>query len=173
MDIVFLGDSITEWWNMAPYSQYNIRNYGVRGHTTKDLLSGIISNRIEIQNPKHIVVLIGTNNADYSDPPSDVVSDIQAILNFLPTVSPNSQIILFGWLPRSENPGDPYRTFVTNVNLLLANTTFHPLIKYVDVGAEFLLDSGKINQDLMWDFLHLTNSGYSILNKVISSHIVE
>lgn len=171
MDIVFLGDSITEWWNMAPYSQYNIVNYGIRGNTTKDLLSGLLSAQFPIKNPKHIVVLIGTNNADYSCEPLDVVIDIQAIVSTLNILSQTSEITLFALLPRSENPDDPYRSFVTNVNLLLANTIFHPNVKYVDVGAEFLLDSGKINQELMWDFLHLTNSGYSILNKSLISYI--
>jgi lysophospholipase L1-like esterase len=171
MDIVFLGDSITEWWNMAPYSQYNILNYGKAGHTTRDLMAGLLLARIPIKNPKHICVLIGTNNADYSDKPSDVLVDIQAIVNILNILSPNSQILLFALLPRSENPDDPYRTFVTNVNVLLANTTFHPNVKYIDIGAGFLLDSGKINQGLMWDFLHLTDAGYAILNNVVCSHI--
>ncbi|HZZ41652.1 MAG TPA: GDSL-type esterase/lipase family protein [Tepidisphaeraceae bacterium] len=68
IDLLFLGDSITERWNAAKdiwqehYAKYNPANFGISGDRTEHVLWRIDHNELDGIHPKVVVLMIGTNN---------------------------------------------------------------------------------------------------------------
>src|SRR5436190_7359784 len=67
IDLLFLGDSITEGWGnnavwQKQYGALNAANFGIGGDMTQNVLWRIQNGEIEGISPKVIVLMIGTNN---------------------------------------------------------------------------------------------------------------
>ena len=61
-NIVFLGDSITQGYNLSNYfNNYPVINSGISGNTTRDVLNDMYG-RVYQYNPSKVVILIGTND---------------------------------------------------------------------------------------------------------------
>ena len=84
---VFLGDSITDFYNVNRYfNEYNIVNSGISGNTTKDILNDL-DNRVYRYNPSKVVLLIGINDfLNEDDSVETVVNDIEEITAHLPSL---------------------------------------------------------------------------------------
>jgi lysophospholipase L1-like esterase len=168
--IVFLGDSITEAWDKTYYnqyfSQYQPKNFGVAGYTTRNTIDFIEKTKLHSLTPKVIILLIGTNNTDYSYSPRATFDEIIQILSMLSKLSPDSKIILLGILPRGHTP-DKKRMINEQVNRMLKNIRVRN-VYYADVGYLFLTRDKIIPRELMYDGLHLTSQGYKIFSEVLS-----
>ena len=69
-DIVFIGDSIIDWWEIQPYFSHlgTVVNRGIGGETTDSLAERFKQDAVDLQ-PKAIVVLEGINDlySSYDD----------------------------------------------------------------------------------------------------------
>ena len=64
VDVVFLGDSLTEGYDLKTYyPEYNVVNRGIGGDTTFGLEKRLQVSAYDI-NPKMVMMLIGVNNLD-------------------------------------------------------------------------------------------------------------
>jgi len=173
--LVFLGDSIFEWWNKNIYehffSKFQPVNFGKAGYTTKDLLRMLELSNLHNFKPDVIILLIGTNNTDHNYTSQETVNDITIIIELLYELSPNSEIILLGILPRGLLPVDRKRILNEQVNKKLQVAKFSKQIHYADIGYLFTDDDGKISQEIMYDGLHLTPKGYYLLSEALSGFV--
>jgi len=171
MSLLFLGDSITEWWDPQIYKneflKYNPINLGIKGHCTDHLINLVQNTFISQYNPTVFCILIGTNNSDKGDTTAKVFNDIEMILTIILDDVPNCNILLLGLLPRGQTVSCRQRVFNESINKLLNNVDLDPRIHYIDVGHIFLDTNGVILQRYMWDFLHLTSEGYQRLADAI------
>jgi beta-glucosidase len=173
-DVVFFGDSITEWWQLgdrglpvwnSAIAPFHAADFGVVGDQTQNLVWRLENGELD-GHPKVAVVQIGTNNLffhDANETPQETADGIIADVQAIRTLSPQTQIILLGLLPRGQSPDDPTRAEVQEVNSLIAGQADGNDVRFLDLGSLFLRPDGTISADLMPDFLHPSTQGYQLL----------
>jgi lysophospholipase L1-like esterase len=160
VDLVFLGDSITQnwerhgpppWMDFVPiwqkfYGDRNAVNLGFIGDTTANLLWRINNGEVSGISPKVAVILIGTNNLVRTE---ETVAGIDANIAALEQRLPHTKILLLGILP-SDRSAWATETNVA-VNRELATKYAHnPVVTFLDLGHVFMVN-GKLNRDLFFD----------------------
>ena len=169
--ILFLGYSITQWWDKDIFKQYfgsyTTINLGMAGHTSKDTLEYVELSDLNGLKPSNVVLQIGTNDGDNDITTTETAKNIQNICNAILTRIPKTKILLIGPLPRGELVSDRYRVYNREVNKLLKNQVRDIRILYMDISMMFFNDDDKISKQIMYDFLHLTREGYDTLSEVI------
>jgi lysophospholipase L1-like esterase len=169
VDLLFLGDSITDGWRgggQAVWAKYfapfKAANFGIGGDRTEHVIWRLRHGELDGIQPKLIVLMIGTNNG--GDSVEDVTLGIKTILLDIHDKSPRSKVLLLGIFPRSEHP-DGAREKNDQVNKQIAKfATFAEgrKIVYLDIGSHFLAADGTLSKDIMPDFLHPNDKGYQI-----------
>jgi len=184
IDLVFLGDSITECWEkkgkqggteawQTYYAKRNALNLGFSGDRTEHVLWRLQHGEIDRISPKVLVLMIGTNNTgqlDGKQPATATAAGVKAILNEIRTRCPQTKILLLGVLPRSEKGSDALRLHNDQVNDLIKEFGKLPQVTYLDIGSHFLRSQGDgktLNTGLMPDKLHPWRDGYFVIAKAI------
>jgi lysophospholipase L1-like esterase len=165
VDLLFLGDSITQGWNENTnpvwkrfYGPRKAVNFGIGGDRTQHVLWRIQNGELDGIKPKVVVLMIGTNNAS-SSTPDEIAQGIKAIVRELRQRLPEAKILLLGVFPRSQKP-DALRERLKSVNERIAKLDDGEHIKFLDIGKAFLEPDGTIAKVIMPDYLHLTPLGY-------------
>jgi beta-glucosidase len=175
MTIVFLGDSITQWWEPNLFKQhfgfYEPVNLAVSGYTTKNVIELLELSKLHNLNPEVIVLHIGTNNADNGITTGETLEDIHKIINLILKINKKTKILLISLLPRGLSSSDKYRVFNNEVNKLLEVAKFVDNVYYIDVSNIFIRGDGSISKKIMYDYLHLTDEGYQYFTESISSFL--
>jgi lysophospholipase L1-like esterase len=167
-DLIFDGDSITDNWQAAGkgvwtqhYAALNPVDFGIGGDRTEHLLWRLQQGQVDGQNPKLIVLMIGTNNlASNSD---DQISEaIGAIVKDYLKRCPQAHLLLLGIFPRGASATDPFRARITSINQKIAPLGDGKRVTYLDIGSKFLQPDGTLTKDIMPDYLHPSAKGYEI-----------
>ncbi|MCE0521590.1 MAG: GDSL-type esterase/lipase family protein [Methylacidiphilales bacterium] len=165
-DLVFDGDSITDNWQgpgrdvwRQRYGALKAVDLGIGGDQVQHVTWRLQNGSLEGQNPKLIVVMIGTNNAGQD--PKDVAAGIKMLLDEYKKRCPHAHILLLAVFPRDPSPTSVPRMWVGKVNEIIS-TYGDDRITYMDIGAKFLQPDGTLTSDMMPDFLHPTAKGYAI-----------
>lgn len=162
VDIAFLGDSLTDGYNVETYyPQYLVSNRGISGETTIGLESRLQISIYDLK-PKVAVMLIGANNMD------TMFDNYEEILKGFKENLPNTKIILLSLTSMSGEWGKKNQLAAYNnvkIKMLAEKYSF----AYVDLYSALLnLESGEIFSEYTTDGGHLTNLGYEVLTKEIT-----
>jgi len=165
VDLLFLGDSITQGWNDNEvwkrfYGPRNAANFGIGGDRTQHVLWRIQNGELDGIEPKVVVLMIGTNNAS-SSTDDEIAQGITAIVEELRHRLPRARILLLGVFPRGQKP-DATREKLQAVNARIARLDDGSQVKFLDIGKAFLNEDGTISREIMPDYLHLSPRGYRI-----------
>jgi beta-glucosidase len=167
VQLLFLGDSITQGWDPAVFQQFYGRraafNLGVGSDTTQGLLWRL--GRLPLGStlrPRLVVMMIGTNNT-YNPKFEDVALGIAENIRLIRARSPGSRVLVVGILPRGEKPQDPLRLLVQRINALVAQCADDANVFFANPGPNLLDAAGGLPTRLALDHLHLTPDGYVIL----------
>lgn len=160
VDLVFLGDSITQNWEKPEYQPVWQRFYGDRhavnlgfvGDATSHLLWRITHGELAGIAPKLAVILIGANNMGLVHwPAADNVIGIETVVAEVRRRLPRTQILLLSVLPSDRGAWVAETTLA--INRALAAEYGHgavPDVTYVDVSGLFLRD-GRLDRALFAD----------------------
>ncbi len=171
VDVLFLGDSITECWDtkgLAVWNQYyeplRGANFGVGGDTTQNVLWRITAGgALEGISPRVVVLMIGTNNLGLKDDaPPKVAMGVTAIVDVLTSRFPDAEILLLSIFPRGKVPGDELRQKVVATNELIQPLSKRKNVTWLELWDVFLAKDGSISPEIMPDALHPTEAGYRI-----------
>jgi lysophospholipase L1-like esterase len=165
IDLLFLGDSITQGWNentvwQRYYGPRRAANFGIGGDRTQNVLWRIQNGELDGILPKVTVLLIGTNNVQ-DDTPDEISQGIKTIVAELHNRLPKTQVLLLGVFPRSKQP-DAARERIKSINEKIARFDDGTHVRFLDISKAFLNADGSISPEVMPDFLHLTINGYRI-----------
>ncbi len=165
VDLLFLGDSITQGWNNNEvwkrfYGPRNAANFGIGGDRTQHVLWRIQNGELEGIEPRVVVLMIGTNNAS-SGTADEIAQGVSAIVTELRHRLPEARILLLGVFPRGQKP-DATREKLQAVNEKIAKLDDGSHVKYLDIGKAFLNEDQTISREIMPDYLHLSQKGYRI-----------
>jgi len=168
VDLLFLGDSITEGWGnnavwQKHYGALNAANFGIGGDTTENVLWRIQNGEIEGISPKVVVLMIGTNNFGLEGhAPDAVAKGVATIVQTLRKKLPASKVLLLAIFPRDEKPGTDARAKIKKVNDQIMTLDDKKNVRFLDIGAKLANPDGTLSKEIMPDFLHLSEKGYQI-----------
>jgi lysophospholipase L1-like esterase len=165
IDLLFLGDSITEGWGNNEvwkkyYGELKAANFGISGDQTQNVLWRLLNGEIDGISPKAAVLMIGTNNSGGSTA-EQVADGVTAIVKTLREKLPNTKVLLLAIFPRGEKP-NPQREKIQKANETIAKLDDGKMVRYLDIGPKFVDKDGVISKEVMPDFLHLSKKGYEI-----------
>jgi lysophospholipase L1-like esterase len=174
IDVLFVGDSITQGWQEKGLDHWNKSfagkpwkglNLGLAGDRTEHVLfrlkskgeggAGNLDN--PTINPKVIVLMIGTNNL-FTHDPSQIMAGVLACKNRLQQMEPQARIVLCSVLPVKDHSIN--ETAVIPVNKLLKNMHSPPSIDWLDMYSHFIDSDGNQKSEFFHDGIHLNASGY-------------
>jgi len=178
VDLIFLGDSITQGWNNNEvwkkyYGHRKAMNAGIGGDRTQHVLWRLDHGNIDGLNPKLVVLMIGTNNSNRMDNTAEEIGDgIKAIVAKLRAKLPETKVLVLAIFPRGEKP-NPQREKNAKASELASQVADGKMVHYLDIGKEFLDDEGTLSREIMPDLLHLSPKGYEIWAKSIEPKVAE
>ena len=178
-DLLFLGDSITDFWKKPVWDKYfghlKALNFGISADRTEHVIWRIQNGTLDGIKPRLVVLMIGTNNIKSGDvrvPPPYVLEGVQAIIDEIFKRLPDTKILLMGILPRQ--PGyDWIADTIKEANVLLKGLAAHDQIWFMDIGDQYLDEKGTLRKELMPDFLHPSEAGYEIWGRSIIGKVHE
>ena len=179
VEVVFLGDSITQGWgNSKTWQKYftplKAANFGISGDQTGHVLWRITEGgELDLITPKVAVVMIGTNNSG-RDSAEQIAEGITLIVKTIHQKTPKTKVLLLAVFPRGEKAGTPIRAKLGKINDIISKLDDGgKTVKYLDIGEKFLDKDGNLPKTLMPDFLHLSGQGYEIWADAINPTLTE
>jgi lysophospholipase L1-like esterase len=190
IDLLFMGDSITDWWRSpgrggstngviplggkAVFEKYfgsmKVANFGIAGDTTQGVLWRLRNGEGEGYKPKAVMLMIGTNNTGRNSPP-EIAMGVANVVFELRKDFPDAKILLLAIFPRS-NPGSKVRADIDQINRIISSLHDNQQVFFLDIGPKFLAPDGTIPRDIMSDGLHPTNKGYEIWAEAVHDRLV-
>lgn len=157
-EIVFLGDSLTAW-NQELKKYENIKNYGVPGFISRDIVWQLQGDDEEVISGHTAVLMVGVNDILMGFSVEKIVININGIINMLKKRF--ERIILISILPIDNVKMNKE---IREVNENLKNISD---VEYLNIHNLFLNEHDMIDYKFTTDGAHLSNYGYEILNKNI------
>lgn len=175
MQLLFLGDSITEGWTKAPevwkanYEQHQAANFGISGDRTENVMWRIEDGVLNGVKPKVVVLMLGTNNTG-SQTGAEIAAADKRIIELIRTKIPDVKVLLLAIFPRGprKNPDGKFDDAVAKMQVIReANAELAKLddgvhVRFLDLGPKFLAADGTIPKQVMPDQLHPSAAGYQI-----------
>ena len=168
MDLVFIGDSITQGWEGRGkgvwekfYGKRNAVNLGIGGDRTQHVIWRLDHDNVKNISPKAAGIMIGTNNSG-SNTPEQIAEGVAAIVKQLRTKLPKTQVLLLAVFPRGSDKNDKRRQVNEKTNDIFKKLADDKDVYYLDIGPKFLQEDGTLTREIMPDLLHLSEQGYTI-----------
>ncbi|CAN5245301.1 hypothetical protein BH11PSE2_BH11PSE2_03700 [soil metagenome] len=170
IDILFVGDSITDWWQQANrglpvwqerYVPLKAADFGIAGDTTQGVLWRMQNGELDGFKAKLIVLMLGTNNINRNDN-ADIAAGDAAIIAEFRKHQPQAKVLILGIFPRGAAPDNPFRPKIKEINGYLAKLADNRKVYYLDIGDKFLTADGTLTTEIMADGLHPTTKGYVV-----------
>jgi lysophospholipase L1-like esterase len=186
IDVLFLGDSITDAWGgeghgknaagnkifVEEFMPLHAANFGIGGDRTQHVLWRIENGELKGIQPKVIMLMIGTNNLG-ANTAGQIADGIKTIVKEIHQRCPKTKVLLLGIFPRGAKP-NPQRDKIKQINTIIAKLDDGgKTVKYLDIGGKFLESDDTISRDIMPDYLHLSPKGYRIWADAVKEPINE
>ncbi len=169
--VVFLGDSITDYWKLPDYFPGKpYINRGVDGQTTPEMLVRFRQDVIALH-PKVLVVLAGTNDIAGVTGPT-LNEDIEANYASMADLARahGIRVVFASILPVHNYTHDAEESFalrprdrILALNKWLKDYCAQNRFVYLDYFSALVDDRGMLKRTLADDGLHPTDAGYKIM----------
>ncbi len=172
-DILFAGDSITDWWQMGVaqgggagvqekyFGDVKIANFAVAGDTTQGVLWGLRNGEGQGHKPKAVMLMIGTNNTTQGNSPAEVAEGVVAVVLELRRDFPEARILLLAIFPRGAGPNDRSRMNNEEANKIIARLDDQKYVFFKNINDKFLDADGRLI-GFRNDGVHPNAQGYEI-----------
>jgi beta-glucosidase len=176
-DILFAGDSITDWWQQAApnggtdvqkkyFGDVKVANFAVAGDTTQGVLWGLQNGEGQGRKPKAVMLMIGTNNTGGNTGP-EIAEGVGAVVYELRKDFPDAKIMLLAIFPRGAGPTDANRMKNDEANKTIAKLDDGKHVFFRNINDKFLNPQGQL-MGFRADNLHPTAEGYEAWAKAVS-----
>lgn len=169
-DIVFAGDSLTDWgfWNEM-FPEYPVLNRGIGNERIKGLYSRL-ENLVE-GHPAKIFIMIGTNDLPHLMFHDDryILTYYKLILNKIKTYSPETRVYIQSILPRQKI----FARRIVKLNQELKTIASEFDIPFIDIYSHLVGEEGELRRDFTNDKLHLMAEGYRLWGGVVRPYVTD
>lgn len=171
LDVVFLGDSLTNEAEWSELFNLPIKNRGISGETTEGLLKRL--NHVLEHHPRKIFLMIGINDLLRGSEVVTLLQNYREILMRCHNRSPKSRVYVQSILPiaHSLNRKDMNQVILA-VNLQLSYLVRSFSYEYVDLFTHFLSEARELDRRYSVDGLHLNGEGYQHWRQLIEQYVV-
>lgn len=175
---VFLGDSITEGYNLDKfYKDMPVVNSGISGNQTTDILNNM-KKRVYDYNPSKVFILIGTNDIDNGKTNDLIVDNIKKIVEGIKNNRDKTSIYIESIYPvnskiEGSSAGSRTNRQIKIINKKLEQYCNNNKLTYIDTFIELEDCKGDLEEDYTKDGLHLNDDGYSIVTKKLKKYLEE
>jgi lysophospholipase L1-like esterase len=173
VDVVFLGDSITEMWRIArPDLFQNGRvNRGVSGQTSPQMLLRFMPDVVALK-PRIVHLMCGANDVAGNTGPTTPQDFRNNILAMLHLAKAHGIAVILGSLPPfatlAWNPGlGDLRARVAELNDGLKAIAIERDLVFADYFAALTDGEGRMRADFTRDGVHPTRRGYEAMEPVL------
>ncbi|MCR4965689.1 MAG: hypothetical protein K6A41_08555 [Bacteroidales bacterium] len=176
--VVFMGNSITEYWayyHPEFFSQHNYCGRGIGGQTSAQMLMRFTADVIDLH-PKAVVIMAGTNDVAHNDywvEPDKVVDNVIAMCllakanNIVPIISSIPPCNSFVWNPDIQNAGQT----IVDINKKLKNYADNNGITYIDYHSALTDEHNGFQKNLSDDGCHPNPDTYFIMERIVGEAI--
>lgn len=179
-NIVFLGDSLTEFYRTDEFFESKIYNRGIAGDDTIGVLKRLEDNVIKIK-PSKIFLQIGTNDLGKRYKYQFILNNIKLIINTLKEKLPTTSIYYISLYPINSKAvlfsklitGPRKNIILQSINEEMKVYCNNKNIKYIDVWEHLIDQNGNLKQELTIEGLHINYNGYVEITKVLLPYVNE
>ena len=180
VDLVFIGDSITQGWEGAGkeiwaknYAGRNAVNLGIGGDRTEHVIWRLQNGNLDGVEPKVAVVMIGTNNSGGNAYTAQQIGEgIVEVVKTIQQKTPKTKILILAIFPRGDKP-NPQREKNAEASKVAEKLVDNKQVFFLDIGPKFLAEDGTLSKEIMPDLLHLSPKGYQIWADSIEAKLKE
>ena len=176
VDLLFIGDSITEGWDddgkevwAKYYGSRKASNIGFSGDRTQHILWRLDHGNVDGIQPKLVVLMIGTNNWQ-DNTMEEIAEGVETVVHRLNEKLPKSKVLLMAILPRDDHVKETREKF-KHVNERIAKLADGKTVTFLDLTAKFLNPDGKLNTEALPDLVHLGPKGFEIWAEAIEPEV--
>jgi lysophospholipase L1-like esterase len=178
-DILFEGDSITDWWQQGAaqgggadvqkkyFGDVKVANFAVAGDTTQGVLWGLQNGEGQGRKPKAVMLMIGTNNNTQGNTAPEIAEGVGAVVLQLRKDFPDAKILLLAIFPRGSGPNDANRVKNDEANKLIAKLDDQKYVFFKNINDKFLNPQGQLI-GFRQDGVHPNGEGYEIWAQAVA-----
>lgn len=173
---LFLGDSITDYYNLDTYyGGLPVVNSGIEGNTTEDILSDM-KNRVYNYNPSKVFLLIGTNDLIHNMEVEEIVSNIEKIISEISNNEPQAEIYVESIYPVNDNLNEDIVNVRNNEDIMEINEKIKAYCEandctYINIYDILLDEDGNFNEEYTDDGLHPNSRGYEVITAELKKYL--
>ena len=179
-NIVFLGDSITDFYDVDKYfSHNNVVNSGISGNRTTDILDNM-EERVYRYNPSKVFLLIGINDLAHQTDKKEIINNIEEIIEEIKEKRPETEIYLESVYPINDSDDEKIEhdklvnrrnEDVIEINKILKKYCEKNKIKYIDLYSKLIDKEGNLKIEYTKEGLHISDEGYEFITKELEKYI--
>lgn len=167
--VVFMGDSITEFWSTVDPEYFSGKPYvnrGISGQTTPQMLLRFRADVIALK-PTAVVILAGINDIAGNTGPMTIEMIRDNIFSMIELAKANHiKVILCSVLPAYDFPWKPNQEPIAKIkalNEILQNYAVANNIVYVDYYSAMVDERKGLKADYSNDGVHPNKTGYQVM----------
>ena len=167
--IVFMGDSITEFWSTVNPEYFSGKPYvnrGISGQTTPQMLLRFRADVITLE-PTAVVILAGINDIAGNTGPMTIEMIRDNIFSMIELAKANHiTVILCSVLPAYDFPWKPNQEPIAKIkalNEILRNYALANEIVYLDYYSAMVDERKGLKADYSNDGVHPNKTGYQVM----------
>lgn len=177
--IVFMGDSITEFWSVSSPDFFTGKSYvnrGISGQTTPQMLIRFRPDVIALK-PAVVVILAGINDIAGNTGPSTLEMITDNIFSMAELAKANQiKVILCSVLPAYDfpwNTGSFPAEKIVKLNTMIKKYADANGILYLDYYSDMVNDQKGLNAAYSGDGVHPNKTGYEVMNPLVEKAIAK
>jgi lysophospholipase L1-like esterase len=173
VDIVFMGDSITEGWQSKHPAFFTPGRIcrGISGQTTPQMVLRMMADVIALK-PRLLHIMAGTNDIAGNTGPMTVPQSCDNLRMMTELARANGIKVLLASVPPAGNfpwrPGMETVRPIRAINAWLAGYAGHAGATWVDYTPVLADAQGAMKPGLAYDGVHPTEAGYSAMEQVLT-----
>ncbi|MFV8370633.1 SGNH/GDSL hydrolase family protein [Flavobacterium sp. LB2R40] len=176
--VVFMGDSITEFWstiNTDYFTENQYVNRGISGQTTPQMLLRFRADVIALK-PTVVVILAGINDIAGNTGPSTLDMITNNIYSMAELAKANKiKVILCSVLPANDFPWKPNQDPITRIaalNTQLKRYAAANQILYLDYYSTMVDERKGLKKAYSADGVHPNKTGYQVMAPLVEKAIL-
>ena len=175
--IVFIGDSITEFWqryDSAFFTQNKYINRGISSQTTSQIQERFQNDVIDLE-PKYVIILAGINDIAENNGPISIEEIMNNIVSMVEKALKNNiEVVLCSILPASDfywNPKIKPIEKIKQLNVLIEAYCLIEKIKFVDYYTPMVDENFGLDKKFTDDGVHPNLNGYLKMKTILESYL--
>jgi len=175
--VVFMGNSITEFWKTTDSNFFNANRYidrGISGQTTPQMLIRFRPDVINLK-PSVVVILAGINDIAENTGPISLNDILGNIISMIQLAEANKiKVVVSSILPANSFPWrlqlKPADKIVALNSMILSYCKSHNII-YVDYYSKMVDDKKGLDKNFSEDGVHPNLTGYKVMEPLVEEAI--